>query len=39
MMAGKAPEGSSPDQQEEQGLNKDATWHPKKGEGEKLREE
>jgi hypothetical protein len=38
MMAGKAPKGSSPDVQERQGLNHDATWHPKKGEGKKLRE-
>ncbi len=37
MMVGKAPDGSSPDRQEAQGLNKDATWYPKKGEGEKLR--
>jgi len=39
MMVGKAPESSSPNIQEELGLNKDATWHPKKGEGEKLRDE
>lgn len=38
MMAGKAPEGSSPQQQEDLGLNHDATWQTKKGEGEKLRE-
>jgi len=37
MMVGKAPDGSSPKIQEELGLNKDATWHTKKGEGEKLR--
>lgn len=37
MMVGKAPRGSSPAIQEELGLNKDATWSPKKGEGAKLR--
>jgi hypothetical protein len=39
MMAGMAPTGSSPAQQQAMGLNDDATFHPKKGEGEKLREE
>ncbi|MEP6682882.1 MAG: hypothetical protein ABJA35_06465, partial [Parafilimonas sp.] len=39
LMVGKPPKGSSPRKQEELDLNKDATWHPKKGEGEKLREE
>lgn len=39
MMAGKAPKGSSPQIQEELGLNKDATWQTKKGEGEKLRDD
>ena len=37
MMVGKAPKGSSPQIQEDLDLNKDATWHTKKGEGEKLR--
>lgn len=37
MMVGKAPKGSSPHIQEEMDLNKDATRHTKKGEGEKLR--
>jgi hypothetical protein len=37
MMAGKAPDGSSPGIQEDLNLNKDATWQPKKGEGKKLR--
>jgi hypothetical protein len=37
MMIGKAPEGSSPQIQEDLGLNDDATWHTKKSEGEKLR--
>ena len=37
MMIGKAPEGSSPKIQDDLGLNKDATWHPKEGEGKKLR--
>ncbi len=37
MMTGHAPEGSSPDVQNEMDLNKDATWHPKKSEGDKLR--
>jgi hypothetical protein len=31
------PRGSSPQIQEDLDLNKDATWYPKKGEGEKLR--
>ncbi len=39
MMVGKSPEGSSPEVQEEMGLNKDATWQTKKGEGEKLRDQ
>ena len=38
MMTGKAPEGSSPQVQENLGLNQDATWQTKKSEGEKLRE-
>lgn len=38
LMAGRAPEGSSPRQQEELGLNQDAGFHPKKSEGEKLRD-
>lgn len=38
MMVGKAPKDSSPAIQEELDLNKDATWHTKKGEGEKLRD-
>lgn len=38
MMIGVAPKGSSPYKQERLGLAKDATWHPKKGEGKKLRE-
>jgi hypothetical protein len=37
MMAGHPPRGSSPRTQQELGLNDDATWHTKKGEGEKLR--
>ena len=36
---GHPPEGSSPDRQEELGLNRDLTLRPKKSEGEKLREE
>jgi multimeric flavodoxin WrbA len=39
MMVGKPPKGSSPQVQQELGLNKDATMHTKKGEGEKLRDE
>lgn len=39
MMVGHAPEGSSPQIQEDKGLNQDATWNPKKGEGAKLRDE
>ncbi len=39
MMVGKAPEGSSPRIQEELGLNEDATWQTKKGEGKKLRDD
>ncbi len=38
MMTGKAPKGSSPQIQEDMGLNKDATWQTKRGEGEKLRD-
>jgi len=37
MMVGKPPKGSSPKIQQDLGLNKDATWHTKKGEGKKLR--
>ena len=37
MRAGKPPEGSSPDQHQKLGLNRDVTWRPKKGEGKKLR--
>ena len=37
MMVGKSPKGSSPKIQDDLGLNKDATWHTKKSEGEKLR--
>lgn len=37
MMVGKPPKGSSPQIQQELGLNKDATLQTKKGEGEKLR--
>jgi hypothetical protein len=39
MMVGKPPKGSSPQIQQELGLNDDATWHTKKGEGEKLRDD
>jgi len=39
MMAGIPSKGSSPQNQQELKLNNDATWHPKKSEGEKLREE
>jgi hypothetical protein len=35
---GRAPEGSSPAEQERLGLNRDATLHPAKSEGAKLRE-
>ncbi len=38
MMVGRAPTGSSPKIQDDLGLNKDATWHTKKSEGEKLRD-
>lgn len=38
-MVGKPSKGSSPEIQQELGLNKDATFHPKKGEGEKLRDD
>lgn len=37
MMIGRPPKGSSPQIQQELGLNKDATWHTKRGEGAKLR--
>jgi len=39
MMVGKPPKGSSPQIQQDLGLNKDATWNTKKGEGEKLRDD
>lgn len=39
MMIGKAQKNSSPWMQDKYGLNKDATWEPKKGEGKKLRAE
>ncbi len=39
MMTGNAPNGSSPKIQNDLHLNKDATWHTKKGEGEKLRDD
>jgi len=35
---GKTPENSSPEMQKEMGLNMDTTLHPKKSEGEKLRD-
>ena len=35
---GRAPEKSSPAEQERLGLNRDATLRPAKSEGEKLRE-
>ena len=35
---GITPENSSPEKQKEMGLNKDTTLHPKKSEGDKLRE-
>ena len=38
MRTGHAPEGSSPAEQENLGLNQDATLRPHKSEGEKLRE-
>lgn len=37
MMIGRPKKNSSPWFQEKFGLNKDATWHPRKGEGDKLR--
>lgn len=37
MSAGLGPRGSSPAVQEQLGLNRDATFSPKSGEGEKLR--
>ncbi|MEO8765743.1 MAG: NAD(P)H-dependent oxidoreductase [Ginsengibacter sp.] len=37
MMIGKAPKDASPAIQQSLNLNKDATWRPKMGEGEKLR--
>ena len=39
MMAGKPPKGSSPKIQQDLDLNKDAKWHSKKGEREKLRDD
>ncbi len=39
MMVGKPPKKSSPKIQQELDLNKDVTWHTKKGEGEKLRDD
>ena len=39
MMMGKAPEGSSPREQQALGLNDDSVLHTKKSEGEKLREQ
>ena len=39
MMVGKPPKGSSPQIQQELDLNKDDTWKPKRGEGEKLRDD
>lgn len=39
MMVGKPPKGSSPHVQQALDLNKDATGHTKKGEGEKLRDD
>lgn len=38
MMVGQPPKGSSPAVQQHLGLNRDAGWHTKKGEGQKLRE-
>ncbi|MEO6452796.1 MAG: hypothetical protein ABIN97_01925 [Ginsengibacter sp.] len=38
MMVGKPPKDSSPQIQQELNLNKDATWHTKKEEDEKLRD-
>ncbi len=38
MAVGHAPAGSSPAKQHDAGLNHDATFHPGKGEGKKLRE-
>jgi hypothetical protein len=38
MSAGMAQKGSSPAQQERAGLNRDATFTPERGEGEKLRQ-
>jgi hypothetical protein len=39
MRTGHPPEGSSPEEQQALGLNRDATLRPSKGEGEKLRED
>ena len=39
MRVGHPRDGSSPEEQQALGLNKDATLHPSKGEGEKLRED
>lgn len=38
MRLGHPPHGSSPDEQQKLGLNRDVTFHPTKSEGEKLRE-
>jgi len=38
MKAGVPPAGSSPGVQQQLGINRDATFSPKKGEGEKLRD-
>jgi hypothetical protein len=38
MRAGHAPDGSSPALQDAQGLNRDAHWNVRQGEGERLRE-
>jgi hypothetical protein len=37
MRAGRPPKGSSPRKQQKRNLNRDATWRPKRSEGEKLR--
>jgi len=39
MSAGHAPAGSSPARQDDAGLNRDATFKPARGEGEKLRDD
>jgi hypothetical protein len=38
MRLGHAPEGSSPREQDEEGLNQDSRVHPQRGEGENLRD-